>query len=120
MQPATVNITLYKGSTYSKDIQWMSGDPATAVNLTGCTARMQVRRSASDTNVLDELTTQNGRLQITLPLEGKIRINFPANVSTNYNFTTALYDLEVVFGGSEANVYRIIQGTITTNPEITK
>jgi hypothetical protein len=119
MQPATINITIYKGSTYSKEIQWLSGEPPVPVDLTGCTARMQLKASAFDSTNLDQLSTENGRIQIYDPTQGKLRIKFPANVSSQYNFNTALYDLEIVFQ-SEENVYRIAKGTITTDPEITR
>jgi hypothetical protein len=118
MKPANVNLEIYKGSTYTKEIQWLSGDPAVPVNLTNCTARMQIRKTIYE-GVSDELTTANQRIEIFAPLEGRLRLKFPPSITSNYNFTTALYDLEIVFG-TETQVTRIMQGTITTVAEITR
>lgn len=118
MQPAHIDLDVYKGSTFVKIIQWKTGTPPTAVNLTGCTARMQIRKSVNDTTVLDTLTTENGKLVIHEPSNGKFKIVIPANVSTGYTFTSAVYDLEIVF--SDLTVVRIIEGCFIAVPEVTR
>lgn len=118
MQPANIDLTIYKGSTFIKAIQWKTGSPALPVNLTGCTLRMQMRKTVNDTTVLDTLTTENGKLQITNAAEGKISINISASVSSVYAFERGVYDLEVVF--LDNSVYRIIEGAVTTVPEVTR
>lgn len=118
MQPANIELTIYKGSTFVKAIQWKSGNPAAPVNLTGCTLRMQMRKTAGDTNILDTLTTENGKLEITNASEGKISIKIAAVTSSAYTFDRGVYDLEVVF--LDGSVYRIIEGAVTTVPEVTR
>jgi len=118
MQPANIDLEVYKGSTFVKIIQWKTGTTPVAVNLTGCTARMHIRRAVNDTAVLDILTTQNLRLEIHEPLEGKFKIIIPANVSTAYAFSSAVYDLEIVF--SNSTVTRVIQGCLIASPEVTR
>jgi hypothetical protein len=118
MQPAHIDLDVYKGSTFVKIIQWKTGDPALAVNLTGCTARMQIRKAVNDTTVLDTLTTENGKIIIHEPLNGKFKILIPANVSTAYAFTSAVYDLEVIF--TDLTVTRVIEGCLTAVPEVTR
>lgn len=118
MQPANIDLTIYKGSTFIKTIQWKSGNPAVAVNLTGCTLRMQIRKSVNDTVVLDTLTTENGKLEIANAIEGKININISATTSSAYTFDRGVYDLEVVF--LNGSVYRIIEGSVTAVPEVTR
>lgn len=120
MQPANLDLTIYKGSTYSKLIQWKTGEPATPVDLTGCTARMQVRKRANDTEVLDVLTTENGKLTIYNPSEGRIRIDISAAQSAAYTFTTGVYDLEIVYPAPSTTVYRIMQGCFSAIPEVTR
>jgi hypothetical protein len=118
MQPAHIDLDVYKGSTFVKIIQWKTGDPATAVNLTGCTARMQIRKTVNDTVVLDTLTTENGKIVIHEPLNGKFKILIPANISTAYTFTSAVYDLEIIF--TDLTVIRIIEGCFNAVPEVTR
>jgi hypothetical protein len=118
MQPAHIDLEVYKGSTFVKVIQWKTGTPAVAVNLTGCTARMQIRKAVNDDTVLDTLTTQNGKIVIHEPLNGKFKIVISAAVSTAYLFTSAVYDLEIVF--LDGTVIRVIEGCLTAAPEVTR
>jgi hypothetical protein len=118
MQPAHIDLDIYKGSTFVKIIQWKTGETPVAVNLTGCTARMQLRKAVNDTTVLDTLTTENGKLEIHEPLNGKFKIIIPANTSTTYTFTSAVYDLEIIF--TDGTVTRVIEGCLTAAPEVTR
>jgi hypothetical protein len=119
MQPAIIDLTIYKGSTYSKSLQWKTGSPATPVNLTGCTARMQIRPDVTSNTVLDTLTTENGKITIVDATQGKLRINLTSTQTAAYNFTQAAYDLEVVYPGGEP-VYRLIEGCVSVDPEVTR
>jgi hypothetical protein len=118
MQPAHIDLEIYKGSTFVKIIQWKTGDPVVAVNLTNCTARMQIRKSVNDTNILDSLTTENSKLVIHEPLNGKFKITIPASTSSAYAFTSAVYDLEIVF--TDQTVVRVIEGSLIAIPEVTR
>ena len=118
MQPAHIDLDVYKGSTFVKIIQWKTGTPPVAVNLTGCTARMQIRKAVNDTTVLDTLTTENGKIEIHEPLNGKFKIVISAATSTAYTFTSAVYDLEIVFVTGE--IVRVIEGCLTAAPEVTR
>lgn len=118
MQPAHLDLTVYKGSTYSKLIQWKTGNPAVGVDLSGCTARMQIRRTINDPIVQSSLTTENGGITIYAPTEGKLRIDITATQSTAYQFTSAVYDLEIVY--TDGTVYRIIEGCFAAIPEVTR
>ena len=86
------------------------------VNLTGYTAAMQVRRNVKSTDVYDSLTTENGRIVIT-PLEGKVDLVFPNATTSVYDFTRAVYDLELYIGDV---VTRILEGTFVVSLEVTR
>ncbi len=118
MQPAHIDLDIYKGSTFVKTIQWKTGTPPVAVNLTGCTARMQIRKAVNDTAVLDTLTTENAKLIIHEPLNGKLKIIIAADISSAYTFTSAVYDLEIIF--TDGTVARVIEGCLTAAPEVTR
>jgi hypothetical protein len=119
MQPAHIDLEVYKGSTFVKGVQWKTGDPAVAVNLTNCTARMQIRKVANDSIILDTLTTENAKIVIDEPLNGKFKIIIPAAVSTAYTFTSAVYDLEIVYP-DQTTVYRLLEGNVLAVPEVTR
>lgn len=118
MQPGNLDLTIYKGSTFVKTIQWKTGDPPVAVNLTGCTARMQVRKSPCDSVVLETLTTENSKIVITEPINGKFEIRISADTSSAYDFISGVYDLEIVF--TNGTVTRIIEGNFIAMPEVTR
>lgn len=118
MQPASLDLTIYKGSTFVKSIQWKTGDPAVAVDLTGCTARMQVRKSPCDSVILESLSTSNGKILITDAINGKFQIRISADVSSAYTFVSGVYDLELVF--PDGTITRIIEGNFIAMPEVTR
>lgn len=119
MQPASLNLMVYKGSTFSQLLQWKTGEPPVAVDLTGFKARMQIRKTASSTEILDSLTTENSRITIYAPTEGRIRFDISAAQSSAYEFNTAMYDLELVSADNQT-VYRILQGSVSAVPEVTR
>lgn len=86
------------------------------VPLTGFTARMQLRPSLTSSTVIAEYTTTNGLIVLDTTLN-TITISIPATTTAGYNFSTAVYSLELV-GGS--TVYQLITGTITLVQEVTR
>lgn len=119
MQPANIDLTVYKGSTFIKNFQWKTGSPAEPVVLTNCSIRMQVRKNVMDTNVLAEFSNTNGYLTIVDVALGKIKLEIPADISSAFTFNYGVYDIEVTFEGT-GDVYRIIEGCFSANPEVTR
>ena len=121
MTPAKLDLTIYRGSTFSKQITWQTGTPATAVNLTGCKIRMQIRPKVTEATLIDELTTENSRIVITDAVNGVFTINVPASVSTAYTATalSGVYDLEIVMPG-DVTIYRVLEGKVSIIPEVTR
>lgn len=113
---AKYKITIYQGETFSKVITWKTGDPENPVNLTGYTARMQIRKKYGSDIVLLSLTTENGGITLG-GSAGTIILNISATDTSNINWTTGVYDLELVSAGG--TVKRLLQGTIKISPEVT-
>lgn len=86
------------------------------VNLTGYTARLQLRANITDTTFIDEYTTENGKLVIDT-VNKTITISVDATTTSAYTFSTAVYSLEVIKG---ATVTQLSVGTITLVKEITR
>ena len=95
----------------------LNDENGTPINLTGYTARMQLRTSYNSATVEMELTTANGRIVIT-PLLGKIALNAPASITTNLIAQQYVYDLEMVSGSGY--VTRVVQGDVIVSPEVTR
>jgi hypothetical protein len=85
------------------------------VDLTGASARMQIREQVGGA-VLLELTTENGGLAITGP--GTLTRTLSATATAALTWTDGVYDLEVEY--SDGTVQRYLQGAVTVSREVTK
>lgn len=84
------------------------------VDLTGATARMQIRAQVGGA-VLLELTTANGGLAVTGP--GTITRTLSAAQTAALTWSEAVYDLEVEY--ADGTVQRYLQGDVTVSREVT-
>mgnify|MGYP000111166529 CR=1 FL=1 len=109
----THRLVIDQGTTVRRTLRWLrDGQP---VNLTGATARMEIR-TAFGGELLCRLDTSNGGLVLG-GTEGTIQLHIPPAVSSAWTARSGVYDLEVV-DASEA-VTRLIQGQVTISPEVT-
>lgn len=114
---AKYDFTIEQGANHSFQVQYKNAD-GSVFDFTGYTAKLQARKSASATDVLIELVSPTD-IVFNIPL-GKMSISFlPEKTTPLANSKQALvYDLEVTNGVT--NVLRIIEGTITISPEVTR
>jgi len=116
MAAANYDFEIEQGATLIKPIVWKDS-AGVPVNLAGYSARMQVRRSASSDDVLLEMTTQNGKIQIAAAT-GTVTLVFGATTTAAINWRRGKYDLELV--SADGTVTRLIEGEISVSPEITR
>lgn len=115
MLPAPRDLTLYQGDTFAmtvglkdKTVDGLAGNP---VNLTGCTARAQIRATTAATTVLAEFACT-----ITTPTAGKIDLELtPAQTAT---LVSGVWDLQITF--PDSRVYTVAAGALTTVAEVTR
>lgn len=86
------------------------------VDLTGCTARMQIRQKVSSDTVLLELTTENGGITLDNALS-TITIRASETQTKELTFSSAVYSLEIVKAGE---VTPLIAGNVILEKEITR
>ena len=115
MSTGKCNFTIKQGSTFRKPFQWIAA--GTPVDMTGWTARMQVRSEVGSETVIAELTTENGGITIE-PLEGKINLYLSDVETSAFSFEDAVYDIELV--DQAGDVHRDIEGKIKLSPEVTR
>lgn len=124
------NFEVDQGATLQKVFIWRQpavapaeeGDP---VDLSGFTARMQLRTAIAATDVALELTTENGRIilgdqESATPTftNGRIALDVAADDMADLASGTYFYDIEMV---SETDVVtRLLQGKIKVKPEVTR
>ena len=114
--PAKLKFTIYQGATFRKRLTW-TAPSGTPVDLTGCTARMQVRPEVESPTVLLELTTANGGITLG-GVAGTIELFVSDDASTLFTWTAGVWDLEIEFPGGD--VRRLAQGSISVSPEVTR
>lgn len=112
-----LSLTILQGETFSRPLVWKAGAPAVPVDLTGCTARMQVRSTVDNDTVLLELTTGNGRIALG-GVDGTITLQLTAAETQALTWRNAVYDLEVVHPGGQ--VRRLVEGAVKVKPEVTR
>lgn len=109
------NFTCDQGATFNRVITLFEPDGETPYDLTGYTARMQVRRETEEGDVLISLTTANGRIALG-GAAGTITLNISAT-DTAALTDDGVYDLEIVSG---ANVHRVLKGLFRLDYEVTR
>lgn len=104
-----------QGATFQRLLTIRDGNDD-LFDLTGFTARMQVRPEVLSDEVLVELTTENGRITLG-GANGTILLSLSPQVTATID-TDGFYDLEIVSSGG--NVYRLLRGAFVLDPEVTR
>ena len=111
------NLEINQGATLALVATWKDS-AGTAVNLTGYTARLNVRETYSSSSAILTLTTENSGIT----LGGSAgTITLSASATTTAALTapfSGVYDLELVSGGGV--VTRLLEGVAIVSPEVTR
>lgn len=111
------NLKIDQGATFVQPLTWKTGTPALPVNLTGCTARMQVRAKIDAPVALMTLTTENGGIALG-GAAGTVTLTITSAATTLLAWRAAVYDLEIIF--ADLTVRRLLAGAVTVSPEVTR
>lgn len=120
------NITIEQGTTFYRLIDVMEPtvldpDVYEAFNLTGYTARMQIRRTVESTTPMLSLTSPtvsgNG-ITVMDGANNAISINITDTMTSSLT-SSGVYDLEIIKTSTGA-VSRLLRGTITLSLEVTR
>lgn len=111
-----IDLTIDKGATYRKTFFWKDS-AGVPIDLTGYTARMQIRENYSSNTLIAELTTENGGITIT-PLEGKIELFLSDTDTTALTQSKGVYDIELLAPGGD--VIKFLRGYVSILQEVTK
>jgi len=121
------NITCEQGSSFLRILELeqpdLINDPTGQTyeefDLTGYTARMQVRRTVESASAIVALTTENLGLEInpTGDTVNLIKMSMSASVTASIN-SSGVYDLEII--DNVGFVSKVIKGAFTLIPEVTR
>jgi len=117
--PGQYTLNIYKGATLDLTFTWKDS-AGVLVNLTGYTARLQVRESVDAAAFLLELTTTlvSGSGIVLGGAAGTIQLVAPATSTDDYTWDEGVYDLELVSGAGV--VTRLLQGPAKAWHEVTR
>lgn len=113
MAAAVYNIVLEQGASWTKTIKISEADKKSK-NLTGYTGKAQLRVTPNDTNPLLEISF----VFLEPRTSGKITLSLTASQTATLVTSPVLYD--VIITSSSGIVTRILQGTATVSPRITR
>lgn len=114
MAAGVYDITIEQGATFQMNLTWKDST-GTPVNLTGYSARMQVRTTYEAEDTLVSLVSPT---DITLGgALGTIAVVIAASATQLLQIDEAVYDLELVNG---SQVTRLLQGKATISREVTR
>lgn len=113
---AKQNFTIEQGATFKKRMIWRNknGRP---IDLTGYTAKMQLRTAASSSTSILDLLTSNSRITID-GTHGIIDLLVSATDTAALSVMTAVYDL--ILTSPTGTVTRLLEGKITITPGVSR
>lgn len=106
-----VELTIEQGATFNTVINVGDGS-GTSQNLSGYTARSQMRKSYYSS------TKYDFRVDVTTPNVGEITMSMTASNTSNLSPGRYVYDVEIDDGNGE--VTRIFEGIVTVLPNVTR
>ena len=116
--PAGVwNTTIEQGSTFIKTVT-ITDSNGTAVDLTGCTVRWQVRERKGSTSTLIDVSTTEGSITLTDPTNGQCKITLSDTVTAALDFEYGYHDFEVETAAGVTTRY--MRGIVTLSKEVTR
>lgn len=110
-----LNFTHTKGDTFN-EVAFEVKKNGTAINLTGATIRMQLRKNYSDTSAIISLTSVGSAgITITTAASGLFKINAQIIDIEVYNY---VYDIQFTLASGEVKTY--VKGGFNVTPEVTR
>lgn len=110
MRPGTYDLDLYRGDTYSwRFTLWKDPLKLEAADLTGVTAKSEIRPSSGTTPIVDMACT------ITQP--NIIDVRLEVADWSGWALTAGAWDLQLTY--SDGSVITIVAGKVKVTPDIT-
>lgn len=116
MVAANTDLTIEQGATFTHQFVWNDSN-GVPIDITGYTARMQIRQTVGSVGFEVELTTENGGITLGGAL-GTVDLLISATATAALDFLAAVYDLELV--SPTSIVTRLVKGSVVLDKEVTR
>lgn len=116
MAAVSLDLTIYQGETFRQSFTW-NADTGTPVDLTGASARMQARKTASSDTVLLDLTTANNGITLG-GAAGTIALLASSVATAALAWEYAVYDLFVTLASGDEVIFAC--GCVTVTKRVTR
>ncbi len=116
MPAAKKDLYIEQGATFEFSLVW-TDETDTPKDLTGFSARMQIRATVESNTALVSLTSPSGGMSI-VAAEGRVNVLISDEQTASLNIKKGVYDLEVE--GGDGRVYRLLQGKVIVDPNVTR
>lgn len=114
--PGDYDLIIYVGATFTRRVVWKDSLGA-LIDLTGYTARMQIRQSVRNPAILLTLTTENGGITLG-GAAGTVDLLLTSTQTAALTARAGVYDIELI--DSTGVVTRLLQGAVEISPEVTR
>lgn len=114
LRPGKLNLEMWQGATFEVTWTWWATD-VTPMNLTGYTAHAQVRSAESDDLLIDLKDGAGITLGGAL---GTVKLAMAATDTATVPGGLGKWDIELT--APNAEVYRLLEGSFTIYPEVTR
>jgi hypothetical protein len=111
-----VNLLINQGATFRYKFTWKDAK-GRLIDLTGFSARMQIRATVTDVAILVTLTTVSGGIVLGAKA-GTVSLFMSDTNTSALAWAKGVYDIELV--SPSAEVFRLVGGTVTVSPEVTR
>ena len=105
-----------QGATFDQEIVWRDSNNS-PVNLTGYTARLQIRKSVTATTPILTLTAENGKITLG-GSTGKVTLYLAPSDTSPLTAFSGVYDLELQ--SASGFVTRLLEGQVEISREVTR
>ena len=109
------NFEVDQNATFSFVVEYKD-DNGNAIDLTGASAKMQVRDVKGGTKLAVTLTSPSGGIVINGPL-GKVTVTLTPTQTNKLFYPKSVYDIMVV--DSNVNKIKLLEGFLTLNRSVT-
>ena len=109
------NFDVDQNATFSFVVEYKD-DNGNAIDLTGASAKMQVRDVKGGTKLAVTLTSPSGGIVINGPL-GKLTVTLTPTQTNKLFYPKSVYDIMVV--DTNANKIKLLEGFMTLNRSVT-